>query len=55
MHLLKVDYAAIVASKLSFEEFQGNAIPLYAILSHRWEDEEVTFSDVKNNDHGGAR
>src|SRR4051812_44697839 len=29
---------------LSLEEFHGD-IPPYAILSHRWETEEVTFND----------
>ena len=29
------------------ESFEGNRIPLYMILSHRWEEEEVTFSDIK--------
>ena len=29
---------------LAFEEFYGSTPP-YAILSHRWESEEVTFKD----------
>lgn len=29
------------------EEFSGKNIPKYAILSHRWEDEEVTFQDLQ--------
>jgi hypothetical protein len=29
-----------------FEEFIGRNIPKYAILSHTWEEEEVTFSDM---------
>ena len=28
------------------EEFIGSAIPRYAILSHTWEDEEVLFNDI---------
>lgn len=28
-------------------EFFGNNIPSYAILSHTWEDDEVTFKDWK--------
>jgi heterokaryon incompatibility protein (HET) len=28
------------------EEFIGSAIPHYAILSHTWEDEEVLFNDI---------
>ncbi|KAM6476953.1 heterokaryon incompatibility protein-domain-containing protein [Trichoderma sp. SZMC 28011] len=27
-------------------EFFGDAIPPYAILSHTWEDEEITFQDI---------
>lgn len=31
---------------LQLEEFVGNNIPPYAILSHTWEEEEVTFQDM---------
>jgi hypothetical protein len=31
---------------LDLHEFSGSSIPPYAILSHRWGDEEVTFDDV---------
>ncbi|KAE9379615.1 HET-domain-containing protein [Stipitochalara longipes BDJ] len=31
-----------------FREFFGADVPHYAILSHRWEDEEVTFQDIMN-------
>lgn len=34
-------------STLELEEFFGDDVPDYAILSHRWESEEVTFQDVK--------
>ncbi|RYN67135.1 hypothetical protein AA0118_g2137 [Alternaria tenuissima] len=34
--------------EFSLMEFIGNDIPRYAILSHTWEDEEVTFRDVVN-------
>jgi hypothetical protein len=30
----------------SLHTFAGDSIPKYAILSHRWEDEEVTFQDL---------
>jgi hypothetical protein len=33
------------------EEFYGDAIPLYAILSHTWGREEVTFQDLASDDH----
>jgi hypothetical protein len=30
---------------LAIEQFFGSDIPLYAILSHTWGTEEVTFQD----------
>lgn len=33
------------------EEFFGNAIPPYAILSHTWGIDEVTFQDLSGTDH----
>jgi len=35
------------ASTLEFEEFLGNSIPSYAILSHTWSEEEVTLKDFE--------
>lgn len=35
------------------EEFIGENVPSYAILSHRWENEEVTFKDLENLKDGG--
>jgi hypothetical protein len=35
-------------STLSLHEFVGDNIPSYAILSHRWEGEEVTFQDLQS-------
>ena len=35
----------IEASTLSLEAFNGDAVPPYAILSHTWEDEEVSFQE----------
>ncbi|KAL5385399.1 hypothetical protein DPSP01_004856 [Paraphaeosphaeria sporulosa] len=35
----------------SFKEFIGSQIPEYAILSHTWEDEEVSYKDVIDNVH----
>ncbi|TGJ85193.1 hypothetical protein E0Z10_g3589 [Xylaria hypoxylon] len=34
------------AADLQFEEFEGDNIPKYAILSHRWEQDEVSYRDV---------
>lgn len=33
---------------LEFEEFAGSAIPDYAILSHTWEKNEVSFQEMRN-------
>jgi hypothetical protein len=38
------------ASDLKLYEFLGGTIPEYAILSHRWEDEEVTFQDLRDGE-----
>ena len=35
--------------KFELEEFGGNEVPRYAILSHTWGKEEVTLQDVKTN------
>ena len=40
----------INTTTLLFEEFiGGRSTPRYAILSHTWEEEEVTFADVASN------
>ena len=31
---------------LDFGEFFDSTIPTYAILSHQWENEEITYKDV---------
>ncbi|UKZ53258.1 hypothetical protein TrVGV298_007050 [Trichoderma virens] len=31
---------------LQFFEFYGNDIPQYAILSHRWESDEISYQDM---------
>ncbi|KAH8663075.1 heterokaryon incompatibility protein-domain-containing protein [Tricladium varicosporioides] len=31
------------------EEFGGNDIPLYAILSHKWGKSEITFQDIESD------
>lgn len=41
MRLLRVDDDL----SLHFEEFIGSEIPPYAILSHTWEKEEVSYDD----------
>ncbi|KAK4043934.1 ankyrin repeat-containing domain protein [Parachaetomium inaequale] len=34
--------------KLRLEDFGGDSIPLYAILSHRWGSDEITLKDIEN-------
>jgi len=36
-------------TSLNINEFYGNSIPPYAILSHRWENEEVSFQDLRGD------
>ncbi len=36
------------SSNLKLHEFIGSNVPRYAILSHRWENEEVTFQDMRD-------
>lgn len=37
----------IKTSDLSLHLFQGHAIPSYAIVSHHWEEDEITSQDVQ--------
>src|SRR5579871_6642511 len=37
-------------TKRKLEEFGGNKIPLYAILSHTWGEKEITFQDIEGHD-----
>lgn len=34
-----------------FDEFIGNQMPEYAILSHTWEEEEVSYKDIIEGRH----
>ena len=40
-------------STLLLHEFYGDMIPKYAILSHRWEDSEVTVQDLSEKKGSG--
>ncbi|KAI3557904.1 HET domain-containing protein [Colletotrichum abscissum] len=39
------------ATSLQLHEFFGYSIPIYAILSHTWEEDEVTLQDVTNSSY----
>ena len=49
MRLIKIPKDGAASSKLELEEFTGDEIPKYAILSHTWTKQEVLFEDVKTN------
>ncbi|KAH7066367.1 hypothetical protein BKA63DRAFT_394646, partial [Paraphoma chrysanthemicola] len=37
------------SGQLTFSEFSDDNVPRYAILSHTWGDEKVTYEDIKNS------
>lgn len=39
------------SSTFEFARFDGDDIPPYAILSHTWESEEVTFDDMRQSEY----
>jgi hypothetical protein len=41
----------INTSTLELEEFMGVNVPPYAILSHTWEEEEITFQEMSPKTH----
>ena len=36
-------------TKRKLEEFRGNKIPLYTILSHTWGESETIFQDIEGD------
>jgi hypothetical protein len=42
-------YASPSYKDLKLQEFGGREVPNYAILSHMWGKEEVTFQDITTN------
>ena len=42
-------------NSIRLEEFIGQNIPEYAILSHTWEDDEVSFQDLQDPWHTGKK
>ncbi|EPE35852.1 hypothetical protein GLAREA_05190 [Glarea lozoyensis ATCC 20868] len=45
----------INTTTLSLEEFIGDNIPRYAILSHRWENDEVLYQDMSSQSRTSKR
>jgi hypothetical protein len=37
------------SATVKLEEFPDDRIPKYAILSHRWQDDEVSFQDIQSD------
>lgn len=48
MRLLALDDCDLVTGHLLLRTFNGTDIPAYAILSHRWTDDEVVFKDIED-------
>lgn len=46
MRLLSISECDLEQGNLVLRSFTGASIPIYAILSHRWTDDEVLFEDV---------
>jgi hypothetical protein len=44
------DYASDGLVTITLREFPDGKVPPYAILSHRWREEEVTFTDMMATD-----
>jgi hypothetical protein len=49
MRLLALDDCDLESGHLALRVFSGTDIPAYAILSHRWTDDEVLFKDIEND------
>jgi hypothetical protein len=49
MRLLALDDYELENGHLALRVFSGTDIPSYAILSHRWTDDEVLFKDIEND------
>jgi hypothetical protein len=49
MRLLALDDCNLESGHLALRVFSGTDIPSYAILSHRWTDDEVLFKDIEND------
>lgn len=49
--LLSTNMRLLNVKTRHLEQFHGDMIPQYAILSHTWGQEEVTFQDMNREDH----
>jgi hypothetical protein len=50
--LAQTNMRLINSTTLELEEFIGDQTPLYAILSHTWGEEEITFQDFQQPHRG---
>ncbi|XHG04143.1 hypothetical protein AWENTII_007424 [Aspergillus wentii] len=46
---MRLIYAHSIKDRLDIREFHDHNVPAYAILSHRWEQDEATFQEVRDN------
>lgn len=46
---IRLNMRLINTDTLEFEEFEGEDIPKYAILSHTWGSDEVSFGDFQRS------
>jgi hypothetical protein len=51
MRLLSTSFINNPGDSVELEEVFGSQIPPYAILSHTWGKEEVTFQDITSSPH----
>jgi hypothetical protein len=52
-HPVAAEMRLLSTSTLQLKEFYDAQIPAYAILSHRWETEVVTFQDLRGGAYHG--
>lgn len=55
MRLLALEDCELESGHLALRTFSGTDIPRYAILSHRWTDDEVLFKDVEDGTSADRR
>ena len=55
MQDIRTNMRLINTGTLVLEEYFGDQIPKYAILSHTWGDEEVTYQDWQDSHRRSAK
>jgi hypothetical protein len=52
-HFFRSAMRLLNATTLRFEDFDGDDIPRYVILSHRWEQDEISYREMSKATKGG--